>query len=114
MEETAVPVYSGSIAKMGLDSREDFGITLMLAAGVYELVKSVINYGLKDLIAVVIAGAVWRLVIVPGMRAYRQRFPPKYVMHWIRSRVLLAPVLHCRPDTDPRLGVLPDPPVRRP
>ena len=110
MEQTAVPVYRGSIAKLGLDSREDFGVTVMGAAMVYLVSKSLISYALRDLIAAALAALCWKFLFIPAMQYYRKTFPPKYPLHWLRSRVLLAPVLHCRPDSDPQPGVLPDPP----
>ncbi|MBZ9714440.1 hypothetical protein [Deinococcus multiflagellatus] len=96
-----VPKFKGSIAKMGLDSREDFMTTLVVAGALYFLLKSLIPHPLAPLIAMAIAGLVWKFVIVDLVRAYRKRYPPKYPMHWLRSRVILAPILHPRPDPQP-------------
>lgn len=101
MSALPVPKYKGSIAKMGLDSRNDFVTTLVIAGGLYFVLKALITHPLGPLIAMAIAAAVWRYVIVDLMRAYRKKYPPKYPMHWVRARVLLAPILHPRPDRKP-------------
>ena len=108
MNETPVPKFVGSIAKLGLDSREDLGITVMGGLAVYLFSKSLISYGLKDLIAAIIGGLCWRFLFVPAMAYYRRTYPPMYPMHWLRSRILLAPILRCLPDSDPQPGVIPD------
>ena len=108
MHETSVPKYTGSIAKLGLDSREDLGITIMGGLAVYLFSKSLMTYGLKDLIAAIIGALCWRFLFVPAMMYYRKNYPPQYPMHWLRARVLLAPILRCKPDSDPQPGVIPD------
>jgi len=98
MTRTAIPRYRNSIAKLGLDSKKDLYITIVFGYLLSQMIKYNLTYGLRDFISWAIAGAAWYFLIVPGMRSYRKRFPPKYPMHWFRSRVKLAPVLHVRPD----------------
>lgn len=109
MSPLPVPKYKGSIAKMGLDNRTDFMTTLVYAGGVYFILKAVIIHPLGPLIAMAAAGGIWKFFIVEMMRAYRKKYPPKYPQHWVRSRILLAPVLHPRPDKKPLPLSIPDP-----
>lgn len=101
MSALPVPKYKGSIAKMGLDSRNDFMTTLVIAGGLYFILKALIVHPLGPLIAMAVAAGLWKFVIVDLMRAYRKKYPPKYPQHWVRSRILLAPILHPKPDRKP-------------
>ena len=101
MSALPVPKYKGSIAKMGLDNRNDFMTTLFIAGGLYFILKALIVHPLGPLIAMAVAAALWKFVIVDLMRAYRKKYPPKYPQHWLRSRILLAPILHPKPDRKP-------------